>query len=86
VVSSRTLKAEGRGVRRSVLADGTALALTEAQACFELARWTRSLLLGRNIHQVKPDDRRHWARGSRYARCNEARWALGSACLARLAG
>jgi hypothetical protein len=61
-------------------------ALIEAQACFELARWTRSLLLGRNIRQVKPDDRRHWARGPQCARCNEARWALGSACLARLAG
>jgi hypothetical protein len=86
VVSSRALKAEGRGVRRRVLADGAALALIEAQACFELARWTRLLLLGCNIRQVKADDRRHWARGSRCARCNEARRALGSACQARLAG
>jgi len=85
VVSSWALKAEGRGVRCRVLADGAALALIEAQACFELPRWTRSLLLGRNIRQVKSDDRRHWARGSQRARCNEGRRALGSARRARLA-
>ena len=85
MVSSRALKAEGRGVHCRVLADGAALALIEAQACFELARWTRSLLLSRNIRQVESDDRRHWARSARCARFNEARRALGSACQARIA-
>ena len=85
MVSGRALKAEGRGVRRRELAGGAALALIEAQACFELARWTRPLLLGRNIRQVEPDDGRHWARGSQRARCNEGRRALGSARRARLA-
>ena len=64
MVSGRALKAEGRGVRRRVLAYGAALALIKAQAWFELSLWARLLLLGRNIRQVKPDDRRHWARGS----------------------
>ena len=86
MVSCRALKAEGRGVCRRVLAGGAALALIKTQACFELACWTRSLLLGRNIRQVKPDNGRHWARGSRCTRCKEARRALGSAHQARLAG
>ena len=86
MVSGRALKAEGRGIRRRVLADGAALALIEAKARFELALRARLLLLSFNIRQVKPDDRRHWARGSQCARCNEARRALGSACQARLAG
>jgi hypothetical protein len=43
MVSSRALKAEGRGVRRRVLAGGAALALIKAQGCFELAPWTRGL-------------------------------------------